>query len=110
MPDTITDIVKVTRSHIPATNVLARLEVPNKGHGLADRDAATTLSRCMVEAVAPQRKRGWPLGSTDTHPRKKRGSEAQTDLLIINLENPSHEIISDYSYVHESKTRGRSDI
>ena len=51
--------------------------------------------------MAPQRKRGRPLGSTDTHPRKKRGNKVQTDPLIINVEKPSHEIVSDYSYVHE---------
>ena len=102
MPDAFTDIAKVTRSHIPAANVPARLEVPNKGHGVVERDAATTLSGGSVEAVAPQRKKGRPLGSTDTHPRKKRGSKALTDPLIINVENPSYEIFSDYTYVQES--------
>ena len=102
MPDVITDIAKVTRSHIPTTNVLVRLEVPNKGHIATERDAAITLSGGVVEAVAPQRKRGMPLGSTDTHPKKKRGTKAQTDPLIINVEKPSHEIVSDYNYVHES--------
>ena len=102
MSDAFTDIEKVTRSHILAANVPARLEVPNKRHGASDKGAGTTLSGGVVEAVAPQRKRGRPLGSIDTHPRKKRASKAQTDPLIINVENPSHEIVSDYSYVHES--------
>ncbi len=31
MPDSFTDIEKVTRSHILAANMLARLEVPKKG-------------------------------------------------------------------------------
>ena len=38
---------------------------------------------------------------TDTHPRK-RWSKAQTDPLIINVQNLSHEIVSDYNYVNES--------
>ena len=79
MPDAFTVITKVTRSHIPAANVPARLEVPNKGHGAADRGTATPLSGGVVKAVAPQRKRGRPLGSIDTHPRKKRVNKAQTN-------------------------------
>ena len=53
MPDAFTDIAKVTRSHIPDAFMPARLEVSNKGHIVAERDAATTLSGGVVEAVAP---------------------------------------------------------
>ena len=60
MLEAFTDIAKVARSHILVANVPTRLEIPNKGHGVADRDAATTLSGGVVEAVAPQRKRGRP--------------------------------------------------
>jgi hypothetical protein len=100
MPDAFSDIAKVTRSHIPAANVPARLEIPTMGYGTA-RGAATTHGGSVVEAVAPQRKRGRPLGSMDTRPRKK-ASLAQPDPFIIDTGNPSHEIVSDYSYVHES--------
>ena len=51
MPDALTDIAKVTRSHIPAAHMPARLEVPNKGHNFTERDVATILSGGMVEAV-----------------------------------------------------------
>ena len=61
MPDAFTDIVKVTRSHIPAANVPARLEVPNKGHGAANRGTATALSGGVVEGVAPQGRGGGHL-------------------------------------------------
>ena len=50
----------------------------------------------------PKGRGGGQLGSTDIHPRKKRGSKAQTDPLNINVENPCHEIISNYNYVNES--------
>jgi hypothetical protein len=102
IPDAFTDIAKVTRSHIPAANVPARLEVPKQGHNTVGKSVATTHSGSVVEAVAPKRKRGRPLGSVDTRPRKKKESTAQSDPFIINTENPSHEIVSDYSYVHES--------
>ena len=39
----------------------ARLEVPNKGHGAADRGITATLSGGMVEAVAPQGRGGGHL-------------------------------------------------
>ena len=35
-------------------------------------------------------------------PHKRHDSQAQNDPLIINTVNPSHEIVSDYSYVQES--------
>ena len=98
MPDAFSDIAKVTRSHIPAANVPPRLEIPNTGYG-AITGVTTTLSGGVVEAVGPQRKRGRPLGSMDSRPRKKV-SLTQPDPFIINTGNPSHEIISDY--VHES--------
>ena len=61
MPDTFTDIAKVTRSHISAANVPARLEVPNKGQSAIDRGTATALSGGVVEAVAPQGRGGGHL-------------------------------------------------
>ena len=53
MPDAFTDIAKVMRSHIPAAFMPAKLEVPNKEHIVAERDAAITLSGGVVEVVAP---------------------------------------------------------
>ncbi|KAJ9544182.1 hypothetical protein OSB04_023889 [Centaurea solstitialis] len=72
IPDAFTNIAKVTRSHIPAANVPARLEVPKHGHNTVGKSVATTHSESVVEAVAPKRKRGRPLGSVDTRPRKKK--------------------------------------
>lgn len=52
--------------------------------------------------MAPRRKRGRPLGLIDTHPRRIIVCSTQPNSLIINDENPSHEIISDYIYVQQS--------
>ena len=58
MPDTFIDIAKVTRSHIPTAYMLARLEIPNKGHNVAERDAATTLSGGVAVAMASKGRGG----------------------------------------------------
>ncbi|XP_004309292.1 PREDICTED: uncharacterized protein LOC101304635, partial [Fragaria vesca subsp. vesca] len=104
MPDSFSEIAKVTRSDIPAANVPARLEVPRKGTAIPGLGTAAVDGAAHgggMEAVAPQRKRGRPPGSVDMRPRKKLTDKAQVNPLIIDVENPSHEIISDYSYVHE---------
>ena len=105
MPDAFTDLAKVTRSHIPTANVPARIDIPQGGCEAAAPNigggTTTTLGgRVVAEVAAPQRKRGRPAGSMDTRPRK-RGSLAQLNPLIINTQNPTHEIIPDYSYVRE---------
>ena len=65
MPDSFSEIAKVTRSDIPAANVPARLEVPRKGTAIPELGTATgagTAHSGGMEAVAPQRKRGRPPG------------------------------------------------
>ena len=60
MPDSFTDIEKVTRSHILAANMLARLEVHKKGNIIVpgdDADAITILSG-GTKAVAPLKDEG----------------------------------------------------
>ena len=93
LPDAFSDIAKVTRSHIPAANVPARIDVPNTGHhatpvtpgdGVIDHHGNDVASM----AAGPARKRGRPIGSKDTRPRK-RANEAQTNPLIIDNQNPS---------------------
>ena len=101
MPDSFTDIEKVTRSHIQAANVLARLVIPKKGTKavlsipktgigamLCDGADATTMHDDGFEAVTPQKMRGRSPSSISNSP-KKNASLAQ-------LTNPSHEIILDF--------------
>ena len=107
MPDAFSDIAKVTRSHIPAANVPARIDVPKiRGHDATSRvleHGANVHSGSDVVArpTAPARKRGRPIGSMDSRPRKK-ASSAQNNPLIIDVNNPSHENIPDYGYVQET--------
>ena len=111
MPDSFTNIAKVTRSTISAANIPARLEVPKTGQVNATPRLGTTgvagvpnaHGGGVATASAPTQKRGRPKkDSIDVLPRKKQDIKAQNDPLSINTVNPSHEIVSDYSYVHES--------
>ncbi|KAL0376558.1 UNVERIFIED_CONTAM: hypothetical protein Scaly_0773400 [Sesamum calycinum] len=57
----IIDTKKVTKSHILAENVPARLEVPE-----------VTLTQTKASESQIRRKRGRPLGSKDANPRKRK--------------------------------------
>ncbi|KAK4406308.1 Retrovirus-related Pol polyprotein from transposon TNT 1-94 [Sesamum angolense] len=61
LPDAFIDTKKVTKSHIPAENVQARLEVPE-----------ATLTQTKTSESQIRRKRGRPLGSKDANPQKRK--------------------------------------
>ena len=56
LPDAFNDATKVTKSHIPAANAPARIAVPE--------------GQATMDENPPQLKRGRPIGSKDTVPRK----------------------------------------
>ncbi|KAL0291189.1 UNVERIFIED_CONTAM: hypothetical protein Scaly_2645900 [Sesamum calycinum] len=60
LPDAFIDTKKVTKSHIPAKNDPARLEVPE-----------ATLTQSKAFELQISRTRGRPLGSKDANPRKR---------------------------------------
>ncbi|CAL2247903.1 unnamed protein product [Prunus armeniaca] len=61
MPDAFTDTGKVTKSHIPAANTPARIDIPIKLTNVAANESSTT-----------RLKRGRPIGSKDSAPRKRK--------------------------------------
>ncbi|KAL0415793.1 UNVERIFIED_CONTAM: hypothetical protein Slati_3411200 [Sesamum latifolium] len=61
LPDVLTDTKKVTKSHIPAENVLASLEVP---------EVILTQSKVFESQI--RRRCGRLLGSKDANPRKRK--------------------------------------
>ncbi|KAK4393936.1 Copia protein [Sesamum angolense] len=61
LPDAFIDTKKVTKSHISAENVPARLEV-----------LEVTLTQTKASESQIRRKRGRPLGSKDANPRKRK--------------------------------------
>ncbi|KAL0420579.1 UNVERIFIED_CONTAM: hypothetical protein Slati_3080800 [Sesamum latifolium] len=61
LPDALIDTKKVTKSHIPAEKVPARLEVP---------EVILTQSKASESQI--RWKRGRPIGSKDVNPRKRK--------------------------------------
>ena len=62
--DAFNDDTKVTKSHIPAVNAPARIAVPER--------------QAKMDENPPQLKRGRPIGSKDTVPRKRRGKNQES--------------------------------
>ena len=67
MPDAFIDSTKVTKSHIPAANISARIEIPTG-----------KLQSIMTNEPKPRLKRGRPVGSKDTIPRKRKSVISMT--------------------------------
>ena len=104
-----TDLTQVTRSHIPAGNVPAKMDVPNVRQTslLEARDANLADPRTLAasQSSASTQKRGRPLGSKDSHPWKRK----PTTQAPVEPVNPTvaysfyqtHEEILDYGSVLE---------
>ncbi|GKG20220.1 hypothetical protein Tco_0380021, partial [Tanacetum coccineum] len=60
---------RVTRSHIPAGNASARVEIPNK-----------QASDNIAQESQKRLKCGRPIGSKDKNPHKRKGSEKNSKL------------------------------
>ena len=67
MPDAFIDSTKVTKSHIPAANISARMEIP-----------IGKLQSSMTNEPKPRLKCGKPIGSKDTIPRKRKSFISMT--------------------------------
>ena len=70
-PDSFIDLKKVTKSHVPAVNVPARIEI------LKLNDVASTSKARL--------KRGRPIGSKDKNPQKRKGTE-KVNMIESDLE------------------------
>ncbi|GJR80356.1 hypothetical protein Tco_0151141 [Tanacetum coccineum] len=66
--DAFIDTKRVTKSHKPAANAPARVEIPSKKAG--DNVAQESQKRL---------KRGRPIGSKDKNPRKRKGTKKNSD-------------------------------
>ena len=91
----ISILAKVTRSHISAANMPARMDVPTRGRSATlhrGRHGANAIESgtLALQAMAPARMHGRPVGSKDTL--------AHSNPLIIDTRNPSHEYLPGYGY------------
>ncbi|KAK9947426.1 hypothetical protein M0R45_003052 [Rubus argutus] len=106
LPDAFNDLANVTRSHIPAANVPARIDVPVGRRVPVEHVASVepteqrTLSSAVQSAALPK-KRGRPIGSKDVQPRKRR---TPTKPVL------PHEIIKDYGDILEERVPDETPI
>ena len=73
MPDAFTDKKRVTKSHIPAANAPIRIVVPEG-------------QLITANEIKGQLKRGRPVGSKDTNPRKRKGAKDTNDQVEVNID------------------------
>ncbi|XP_070676286.1 uncharacterized protein [Malus domestica] len=86
MPNAFNDAMKVTKSHIPVANAPTRIDVPVGQKKVAANDS---FGACM--------KRGRPLGSKDSAPRKRK-----TRVHLNSNEIIHEEKMDDKSTIHGS--------
>ncbi|KAM1293806.1 hypothetical protein ACFX2H_013811 [Malus domestica] len=110
MLDAFTDLTRMTRSHIPAVNVPTKMDVPNvrRTSLLEARDTNFGDPRILAasQSFAPTYKHGRPLGSKDSHLRKRKPTthapeEPTVNLTVAYLFNLTHEEILVYRSVLE---------
>jgi hypothetical protein len=68
LPDAFTDAKKVTKSHIPAANIPARIEIPTG-----------QITSTTTDDSKARQKRGRPVGAKDKLPRKRKIQGKETD-------------------------------
>ena len=69
MPDAFNDARKVIKSHTPAVNTPARIEIP------IEKSIPGELTNKVIEESKPRQKRGRPVGAKDTVPRKSKANK-----------------------------------
>ena len=113
MPDVFIDLAKVTRSHIPAANAPARMDVLNvcrntalEGQAVPEGGVAASSTwpgtLAVSQFLAPTLKRGKPPGSKDSLPQKRKTTQTSDPSLnptIAYSSVPTHEVILDYGDV-----------
>ena len=103
LPETFIDSIKVTKSHIPAVYISARIEIPTG-----------KLQSNMSNEPKPRLKRGRPIGSKDTIPRKRKSAismtpeehttvKPQVDEQVTPLEAPVKELSLNDVPVHNNE-------
>ena len=119
MRNAFNDLAKVTRSHIPAANTHARIDVPRlrqqpawegrtvpKGEEAAPSTRQGTLTANQSSALTL--KCGRPLGSKDSQPGKRKTtptSDPSLNPTIAHSSVPTHEVILDYNDASDETCR-----
>ncbi|GJY42003.1 disease resistance CC-NBS-LRR class family protein [Tanacetum coccineum] len=85
LPDAFTDAKRVTKSYIPALNAPSRIDIPE------------TLDESNV-----RRKRGRPVGSKDTNPRRRKEQNTTRKVQEVVINKIPKEINNNTEYVDKS--------
>ncbi|GKA12979.1 retrovirus-related pol polyprotein from transposon TNT 1-94 [Tanacetum coccineum] len=85
LPDAFTDAKRVTKSYIPALNAPSRIDIPE------------TLDESNV-----RRKRGRPVGSKDTNPRRRKEQNITRKVQEVVINKIPKEINNNTEYVDKS--------
>ncbi|KAM1093339.1 hypothetical protein ACFX2B_008349 [Malus domestica] len=110
MPDTFTDLALVTIPHILAANAPTKIDVPNVRWTSFlktwDTNFGSPHTLAASQSSALTQKCDGPLGSKDSHPRKKKPmaqapEEPTVNPIVIYSFYPTHEEILDYKSVLE---------
>ena len=110
MLDAFSDLVRVTRSHIPVANVPVKMDVPNVRQisilEAQDTNFGDPCTLAATQSSAITQKCCRPLGSKNSHPRKMKPMAQALEELIVNPTiaysfYPTHEEILDYGNVLE---------
>ena len=83
LPDVFIDSTKVTKSHIPAANIPTRIEIPTR-----------KLQSSMTNEPKPRLKRGRPIGSKETIPRKRKSVISMTPEEHITVKHHVNEQVA----------------
>ena len=83
MPDAFIDSTNVTKSHISAVNILARIEIP-----------LGKLKYSVANEPKPQLKCRQPIGSKDTIPRKMKNVKFNAAEEHKNVKELNDELIT----------------
>ena len=94
MPDAFNDAMKVTKSHIPAANAPARIDVPVGQNKVAVNDSSSA-----------RLKRGRPSGSKDSASRKRKTRAQLNPNEIIKEEK-----MNDKSTIHDSRLPEKENV
>ena len=99
MPDTFTDLKRITKSHLPAENVPIQIDVP--------KGPSTSV---IANESKTHLKRGRPLGSKDQNPRKRKIKCQDDTMKESHMEVQNLNKSDIHERINELETQGNNEL